>query len=260
MAFSHSSVVFPLHDPTGLLFPYLKKITPQLKLMFTQAFLSISPGTLTRQAKFLHDLEVDPFFVLNMNPPGSLAGDHYLAGYRNAVEHTIPDDVIHLCDLDKVAFLLLNNHRESFLADIGWANSSSKPVLFQRSKSAWATYPENYREIEHLFIRTGELIFKKYFDFAWSHLIVQSHLLRSLLPKITSHDFGILIEMVLLLQNELLTKDVDWLEWEDPFIFGRDPIQLSQERNNNHEIHKRLSGAIPFLQILLNRLEESDLA
>lgn len=41
--------------------------------------------------------------------------------------------------------------------------------------------------------------------------------------------------MVLLLQGELQTQDVDWLFWEDPFIEGRDPDELRQERETSRE-------------------------
>ena len=35
-------------------------------------------------------------------------------------------------------------------------------------------------------------------------------------------------EMILLLQSDIKTKEVDWLAWEDPFVLARDPEELKQ--------------------------------
>ena len=45
-----------------------------------------------------------------------------------------------------------------------------------------------------------------------------------------------------MLRNELQTKHVDWLAWEDPFIYGRDTEQLKAEREQSPaETRQRLA-------------------
>jgi hypothetical protein len=250
------NIVLPFHDPHRLLYPYLQAITPQLKVLFQNAFVSISPATQARHPEIIDNLQKDPLFVVNMNPPGSLVGDHYRSGYQNAVEHVSAESILHLCDVDKVAFILLSEHRHRFLADIEWANKEKSPILFQRSERAWRTYPSNYRESESLVIQAGKILFHRYLDFAWSHLVIQAKVLQDLLPHIKSHDFGILIEMVLYLEKELQTKDVDWLAWENPFIYKRDAklLQVEYERSEEETI-KRLRGVIQFFPFLLDQMD-----
>jgi hypothetical protein len=37
-------------------------------------------------------------------------------------------------------------------------------------------------------------------------------------------------ELVLMLKDKVQTKDVDWLAWEDPFIYSRNPQELKKEK------------------------------
>lgn len=48
------------------------------------------------------------------------------------------------------------------------------PLLFQRSELAWHTHPRNYREIEHIATRVGELVLKRTLDLTWCHLAIQA--------------------------------------------------------------------------------------
>jgi hypothetical protein len=58
-------------------------------------------------------------------------------------------------------------------------------------------------------------------------------------------------ELVLMLKDKVQTKDVDWLAWEDPFIYSRNPQELKKEKEESkEEIRKRLSYVIPMLQLL----------
>lgn len=62
--------------------------------------------------------------------------------------------------------------------------------------------------------------------------------------------------MVLHLEKELQTKDVDWLAWEDPFIYKKDPEQLRAEREGSlEETYKRLRGAIQFFPLILDQMD-----
>jgi hypothetical protein len=248
-------IVSPLNDPSGLLFEHIQAITPDLKQLYELVYLSISPATEMEQPENVRWFQDEPFFEINLNIPDSLPGDHYLAGYHAAVKQNSANQILHLCDLDRVAFVLNTDHRQPFISDIQWASkrAQQQPLLFQRSQRAWDTYPENYHQIEHMIIRVGEMLFQEYYDFAWSYMVMRSGQLAEILPRIRSHDFGILIEIVLTLRESLKRKSVDWLSWEDPYIFGRDPDELRQERNSSRaETYKRLRGLLPFFEHFLS--------
>jgi hypothetical protein len=58
-------------------------------------------------------------------------------------------------------------------------------------------------------------------------------------------------EMILKLQHDIQTREVDWLAWEDPFIEGRDADELKRERENSlAETRKRLSYVLPMVELL----------
>jgi len=247
------AIVLPFHDPTGVYFSQLEAVTPQLKYVFSRAFVSISPVTLQMHSQRISALGEDPFFSFNFSDPDSLVGDHYRSAYRSAVDSCAPDLALHLCDIDKVAFVLQSEYRDLFLADIQKASNENSPVLFQRTPAAWASYPKNYREIEHLAIQVAEFLFGKYIDIAWSHLVIRAGHLNTILPQLKSRDFGILAEILLLLKDVIGTKDVDWLLWEDPFIYSRNPDDLKTERDNSiEETQKRLQWLRPIMRVLLD--------
>jgi hypothetical protein len=51
---------------------------------------------------------------------------------------------------------------------------------------------------------------------------------------------------------------LDWLAWEDPFIYGHDAKQLRRERENSPlETQKRLGYVIPMLQLLEAAIESN---
>jgi hypothetical protein len=116
------------------------------------------------------------------------------------------------------------------------------PLLFQRSGKAWSTHPKNYREVEHLATRAGELLLDRSLDLTWCHLVVQAQQLRQVLPHVGRPDLSMLAEMVLQLGDGVSTRDVDWLAWEDPFLSGRQADDLRREREGSvEETRKRLS-------------------
>jgi hypothetical protein len=254
------TIVFPFHDTDGLMFSHLETITPQLKEIFAQAFVSISLLTQQVQMERINQLEADEFFRLNFNEPNTMIGDHFLAVYRNAVTHCSPEQVLHLCTIDRVAFALQSEHQDQFIQDIQAASNEPVPVLFQRSQAAWETHPRNYREIEHLAIRTGKILFNQSLDFVWCHLVIQAQQLGKILPHLKHHDLSVVAEMVLLLKDKMKTKDVDWLAWEDPFIFSREPDEMKREwENSRQESRKRLGYTIPILQLLLESIQQDEL-
>lgn len=253
------ALVLPIHDPSGVLLSQLDAITPTLQQQFERAFLSISPRTEQLQRARLRRVAEEAFFVINWNTPDSLPGDHYLAAYGSALAHVSTAQVLHLCDLDKLAAILQSHHRAQFLADIAATHRLAAPLLFQRSAQAWASYPRLYREIEHVAITLGQHCFGRYLDFAWSHMAIPAETLRQLLPRLKQRSFGLLVEMVLLLHGELRTQEVDWLFWEDPFIEGRDPDELRRERElSRDETAKRLRANAPIIRLLLDQIEQHD--
>ena len=250
------ALVLPFHDPSGALLAQLAIITPTLRQLFARAFLSVSPATEQLHIAQLQHLHHDPFFIINANAPGTLPGDHYLAAYRSAIAHSHPDQLLHLCDIDKLAAILQSEQRDQFLNDIAAIGAADTPLLFQRSPRAWATYPQPYREIERIAITLGQYLFQRYLDFAWSYLVIRAVDLQAAIPHIQQRTFGMLAEIVLLLHERLHTQDVDWLFWEDPFIEARDPDELRGEREASlEEIQKRLRANAPIIRLLVDRID-----
>jgi hypothetical protein len=69
-------------------------------------------------------------------------------------------------------------------------------------------------------------------------------------------DLTIFGETALYLKGYLITKDVDWLSWEDPFILGKNPKTFKEERERNpQENEKRLSYVMPIIKLLLSSQE-----
>jgi hypothetical protein len=253
-----SVLVLPVHDPQGILFSYLRQIRPQLTGLFEHAFISVSPQTGQEQTTAIHTLQQDPFFSVTFNRSGSTVGEHYMVGYQSALADCQPQTLLHLCDLDKLCYVLLRDHCQTYTEDVAWANRQKLPVLFQRSNAAWDTFPANYREIETFAIRLGEMIFNRYIDFAWSYMVIDAATLAALLPTIASDGFSLLLKILLQLKGNFLTKDVDWLSWEDPFILGRNAEELRHERETSlDECAKRLSYTLPNLQLLYEYLENN---
>jgi len=239
------------------MFSHLQRVTPQLKDIFAHAFVSISPETRHTQTSNINWLKRDQFFQVNFNQPNTLPGEHYLSGYENAVATCSPTQILHLCDVDRVAFALQSKYKDQFIADIRATNGEHVPLLFQRSETAWNTHPQNYREIEQIATKVGKILFSKSLDFAWCHLAIQVQQLKEMLPHIRKRDFSILAEIILLLKDQLKTKNVDWLSWEDPFIYSRDPDQLKKEREDSREeSRKRLGYLMSVLQLFMVTQEQ----
>jgi hypothetical protein len=248
------AIVLPFHDPQAIMLPYLWQLDSWLKLTFTHAYLGLSHPTRLNQPAAVDRLQRDPFYRLTFNEPGSGPGQHYRAVYQSAVEGCSPVQRLHLCDFDRPAFALSTAYRQAYLDDLAWADAQNPPVLFQRTPAAWATYPDNYREIEGLVARVGELLYGQTYDIGWSYLVLQASDLAWVLPQLNSLDFGVLIEVLLLLRPRLLTRPVDWLAWEDPFILGREAGELRLERSRSQaETVKRLRGLLPFFRHFLEK-------
>ena len=230
---------------------HLDAVTPKLKSLFERAYLSISPPTQAAQRKGLKRLAEDSFFQLNFNRLDSLAGDHFLAAFQNATANEDAECILHLAGVDRVAFALQSKHEVQFIDDVRLLRAEETPILYHRSDYAWSTHPQNYREFEEMITRAGELIYDKTLDYAWCHMAVRVEDLRAVLPVVKSHDLSVLAEIVIQLQESISTVTVDWLAWEDPFIFERDAATFKQEREQSlDEDRKRLAYTISALQHL----------
>jgi hypothetical protein len=246
-----AAVVFPLHDPTGLILAHLRAVTPRLRALFARAYVGLTPATEQRQAAEVQRLAADGFFVLSRNQPGSLPGEHYRSVFASAAAGSPPEQVLHLTNPDRVAFALQTAHAASFVANVEAVSDGPLPLLFQRSAAAWATHPRNYREAEARAIHLGEAALGRTYDFAWSHLVLTAGQLADLLPRLQCRDFALLAETVLLLRADLRTQAVDWLAWEDPFIYGRDSDELRREREADpEETRKREDWNRPLFEMV----------
>jgi hypothetical protein len=238
-------------DPKGLLFPQLEAITPQLKELFEAAYVSITPATRSTQGRYCEWLLADDFFhVYEHTKNVASVGEDFLPLYGYAADSCPSSQILHLCFIDRIAYALQSEPREAFRLDIQTLQAENTPLIFQRSIAAWQTHPQNYRELEQIMTRVGEMLFGKSLDFAWCHLAIQAGQLQAILPSIQARDFSFMAEMVLVLKAVMQTRDVDWLAWEDPFIENCDPKQLKELREASPaEARKRLSYVVPTLQL-----------
>ena len=251
------AIVFPFHDPDGVMYPHLKSITPILKQTFSEAFLSITPITKASFPENVEQLKRDNFFKLFFLEKVLPVGKHFLSLYEFATRSCSPQKVLHLCFIDRVVFALRTNHRIQFIEDVLSLNGKSSPIIFQRSTKAWNTHPRNYYEIERFITTIGELVLRQSLDFAWCHLVICSSQLADVLPHVQSDDWGMVAEIILLIRSEITTQDVDWLEWEDPFFSSYGTAELKRIREaNTQETQKRLSYAIPMVQIILEHRDQ----
>ena len=178
-------------------------------------------------------------------------GERFKGLYEFAADSSPPDQVLHLCFPDRLAFALQSEHRADFMDDVRSLDPTEPPLIYQRSERAWETHPVRYREIEDMVTHAGELLFGKSLDYAWCHIAIRAGDLRGIIAGVSEPGMPMLAEIILLLRERINTRDVDWLAWEDPFILERDPDELKSEREiSRSEIHKRLSYAIPMLHLL----------
>ena len=245
------ALVFPFNDPDGTMFPLLQAILSDLKEHFDRAFITIPKSTEERQPVNVRLLEGDDFFRLFTITSESPVGDQFTFLYRQAATVSHPEQILHLCFLDRLSFALLTEYRGQFLADVDELSKEHIPLIFHRSESAWATHPKNYFELESFVTKVGQTLFGKTLDYGWCHFVIQAGQLREIMPLIKKHGMSMVAELVLHVQADVKTRDVDWLAWEDPFILGQDAGELKQERENSLvETQKRLSYVLPMVEML----------
>ena len=244
------SLAFPFNDPDGTMFSHLQSILPDLKQHFERAYICL-PVSTWKHVDLMQQLQADDFFMIFPAEREMQLGELFAHLYRNAAEMALADQLIHLCYLDRLAFALQGNCRESLLADVDSLSPNDVPLIFQRSQAAWHTHPQNYRELEGIVTTVGWNLFGQELDYAWCHLAVSAGQLRKIMPLVKNPDLSMVAEMVFYLQHNIQTRDVDWLAWEDPFILGQDAAELKHEREKSlDETYKRLSYAVPMIETL----------
>jgi hypothetical protein len=244
------ALAFPFNDPDGRMFQHLQSILPDLKGHFEHAYLCPPLSTL-KWIEHIRHLQADDFFTIFPVDMAMQIGEHFAYLYQRAADMAHPDQPLHLCFLDRVAYALENEYRSSFLADIDSLAPTDLPLVFQRSKTAWETHPQNYREIEGIVTLVGRNLFGKELDYAWCHIVVRAGQLREIMPLVKNLDLSMVAEMIFYLQDDIHTRDVDWLAWEDPFMLSREADELKHERKNSlEETQKRLSYALPMIETL----------
>jgi hypothetical protein len=243
-------LAFPFDDPQGTMFQHLQVILPDLKEHFEHAYLC-PPLSTWKHTEHMQQLQADDFFTLFPVDREMQIGEHFAFLYRHAADAARPEQIVHLCYLDRMAFALEGKYRDAFLADIKALSSGDLPLVFQRSQMAWETHPQNYRELEGTITTVGLNLFGRQLDYAWCHLAVQAEELRAIMTRVKNPDLSMVAEMIFYLQNNIQTRDVDWLAWEDPFLLSRDPLELKHERENSlAETNKRMRYVLPMIETL----------
>jgi hypothetical protein len=244
------ALAFPFNDPDGSMFHHLQAILPDLKTHFERAY--ICPPLPTRKhVDHMQQLQADDFFTIFPVDREMQVGEHFASLYQGAAKTAPPEQILHLCYLDRLAFALEGGYREPFLAEVGSLSIADVPLIFQRSQNAWETHPRNYRDLEGMVTTVGRHLFGRELDYAWCHIAVRAGELREIMPRVKNLDLSMVAEMIFYLQPNIHTREVDWLAWEDPFILFRDATELKRERESDQdEAKKRLKYVIPMIDTL----------
>ena len=244
------ALAFPFNDPDGTMFHHLQAILPDLKTHFERAYIC-PPLSSWKHVDHMQQLQADDFFTIFPVDREMQIGEHFAYLYQRAAETASPEQILNLCYLDRMAFAIEGEYRKSCLADIDSLSIRDVPLIFQRSQNAWATHPQNYRDLEGMVTTVGRHLFGRDLDYAWCHIAVPSGQLREIMPLVKNPDLSMVAEMIYYLQPNIHTRDVDWLAWEDPFILSRDATELKRERETSQdEAKKRLKYVIPMIDTL----------
>ena len=182
------ALAFPYNDPDGTMLPHIQTILPDLKNHFDHAYVGAPPLSikLLQQNNLIH---ADSFFTVFPIAEDKLIGEAFAHLYQRAAETAPPDQPLHLCYPDRLAFALEGEYRESFLADVDSLTEDDLPLIFQRSQIAWDTHPQNYRELEGIVTTVGKNLFGKELEYGWCHIVVRAGQLREILPLVKNPSF-----------------------------------------------------------------------
>ena len=187
--------------------PHIQTILPDLKNHFDHAYVGAPPLSikLLQQNNLIH---ADSFFTVFPIAEDKLIGEAFAHLYQRAAETAPPDQPLHLCYPDRLAFALEGEYRESFLADVDSLTEDDLPLIFQRSQIAWDTHPQNYRELEGIVTTVGKNLFGKELEYGWCHIVVRAGQLREILPLVKNPDLSMVAEMIYYMQDDIKTRAV----------------------------------------------------
>jgi len=242
-------LTYTYYDPRGRREMALRRELPVLRATFAQICVSAIPPL---HDEFLKSLEAEGCAVYH-NVPGASVGDHARAALRLGIEHAPRDGFIFYGFDDRILYALDSEWRALFLDDMR-AEPGADAVVFERTPAAWATHPDNYREIERMVSRAFELLCGRWIELGICALMMSAHAAEIVLPQSTAAGFEVWGEWVLLALRERLavtTHAVDWLAWEDPYWENVAPERLKREREiSREETRRRIYMNAPCLALL----------
>ncbi len=242
--------VFPLHDPTGLLWDRLPAGLRVLEPLAGRIVVGLTAETAATVTGLVDWLKSQDWVEVVHVSASAPVGEQFHHLYAEAARLADPRQIMHLCFPDRLLFALAGDHRAQFLSDV-LAKGDDAPLLFERSAWAWSTHPRVYRDAEGLVTTLGRLLIGRELDFAWCHLAMSAQDLAECLPNVRRSDLSMMAELVWCVKDRIQTKAVDWLAWEDPFVLGCDGDALRAEREGSAaELDKRLSYVLPMLDVL----------
>lgn len=242
-------LTFAYHDPRRQREAALQHELPALRAAFSGICVSAIPPL---HEEYLQGLESQGCAVYR-NAPGTSVGDHARAALRLSLEQAPPGEPIFYGFDDRVLYALASPWREAFLHDMGAAPDAGA-VVYERTPAAWATHPDNYREIEGMVSRALQLLCGRRIELGISALMLSVPAARTALAQSVTPGFEVWGEWVLLALKERIpvaTRAVDWLAWEDPYWAGVPLEQLKHEREQSREeTLRRIRMNAPCLALL----------
>jgi hypothetical protein len=242
----------PYHDPEGVYNAALSRHLGRLQTAFSTICLGATPPTLARNSSYVAELRAAGCYIAENDPQTSI-GDHSRSALRLAVQHARDSQPIAFLFLDRFLFALETEHKEQFLADLD-RYRGHRCMVFERSPSAWATHPANYKEVEGMTSRLGELLFGSYVDWCPTALIFDAPVAQYIARGSRQPAYAVWAEWLLLASEQgetIATTEVDWLGWETPFWEGVDAeaMKHAQERDPL-EIVKRIQMHAPIALLM----------
>ena len=105
------AIVMPMHDPLKIFFPHLKAVTPILETIFEHAYISVPYSTWQKQPENMVWLQSQDFFRVRYHDQDVAIGVDFLTLYNFAASTCPPEQILHLCFIDRIAFALQSEFR-----------------------------------------------------------------------------------------------------------------------------------------------------